>query len=165
MNLTSAYWKNANYPVIRSVDNLNATIKSVSFNIGYLPEFSQNDRKSQVNNAWYLYTSKKQYPYAVDNKIGSILSPNTYRSGSAFRGWSERIGNRFNSLLINKGNKSYLYLDYTGAMADEIAMPIELVGKKIKVLQSENLTVLSDVVTEKINVISSGNAFADIELQ
>ncbi len=152
MNLTSEYWENSNMPVYRSVDGFDGVV-NVNFNIGFIPIMSQADRNIQINNAWFLYTSKKQYPYAIDNKIGNVLPANTYRSGTAFRGWSERSESRYNEFIVERNKESYIFLDYISSVLDSYSIPEKYVGKDIEIYdKSSNVTVLTDVIFDKIDI-------------
>lgn len=154
MNLTSAYWEDINFPVIRSVDRLNGSNRAINFNIGYLPIMSQANRKDQINNAWWMWTSKKQYPNAIDNKIGSVLAVGETRAGVAFRGWSDGITDFYNKHKVVYNEDIYYFLDVFSVGIFRFSDD-ELIGKKIEVVyKTDNVNLLTELTSGYVDIQS-----------
>lgn len=152
MNLTNSYWESPSLPVFRTIDSLYGA-SNVNMNVGFIPILSQENRIDQVNNAWFLYPSKKQYPFAIDRKIGTVLPVNTQRSGLAFRGWSDRVSGRFNEYIVEHGDIAYIFLDYTSAVLDKYNLPQKYIGKNITIFdKSSNVSVLTEVIFDSVEL-------------
>jgi hypothetical protein len=87
INFTSEYWRNSDNPPHRTVDLLgDGSVDKVGFAMGYDLRIGEADnRANTVNDAWFIYSTGKSYPRALDTKIGieqqadSVWNFNTYR--------------------------------------------------------------------------------------
>lgn len=149
MNYTSAYWENG-IPPSRVVDMMQSTDINVNFNLGFLPiGVAGDNRSSNVENAWYLYPSKKLYPHAIDDKlnVSGSLPSGTVKTGSNFRGWSEATPERTNLFFVKNGTDTYAFADWHSVTNDLLPMPDYLIGKSVTVVQkTSNVTVASSIV-------------------
>lgn len=151
MNLTSEYWENPLLPPDRYIQSS----ENVVFNGGFLFDYGVggNSRKDLVNNAFFLYTSRKVYPHGIDDKI--VVTAGTNYSSVCFRIYSD-VANFNQSGLINQNgfeyeNKYYLYTDFNIEGYYDIDIDDKFVGKQITVLEkSSNVTLLSDIANSKI---------------
>lgn len=158
-NLTSSYWENPLMPPDRSIDVIdNSNGFKAAFTVTYLPYGSGGTkRKDNIDDAWYLFSSKKNYPKAITGKInvGGVLPSGTYKQGVLQRKWTNLIGesNHTVAYFAEHVNDVYLYADYHTICNDAIAVPFKYRGRTIEVIEkSSNVEVLSDVATDTIRV-------------
>ncbi|MGY3054387.1 hypothetical protein ACVWYG_002594 [Pedobacter sp. UYEF25] len=157
MNLTSAYWENPLSPPDRFLN----TSANLNLMAGYITDRgSQTSRKDAVNNAIFLNTTGKIYPYAFDKPY--VLSANSSFSTVAFRSYTNPANNptgRTNFSYVDLGNTIFIFLDYHGAIDDNIAANTKWIGKKVEVYEKNAKCILfGNVVTASINILSTASA-------
>lgn len=158
VNLTSAYFEDANNPPERFVQYLanSASQRQVGFAIGFIKgKGLEVNRKNYVEKAFSMSTIKKQYPYEIDTKF--TLVNNTVYSGYMFRAYFSAVSlpsGRIAQYSFKDGSDTYIYLDWNTAFTDTIVMPIKFIGKSISILEkSANVTITDSVVSANLSIV------------
>jgi len=159
INLTSAYWENPLSPPDRIV-NLNS---NVIVHSGYITDRGVGlDRKDKVTNAIYLVATRKIYPMGLWNSSPLTLVANSFYSAVVFRTFRNPIDNpigRTNYDFVDLGSEVFVFADYHGALEDKLPIDKKWLGKKISVYEkNDNITVLSDVVSGDIDLLSTATS-------
>lgn len=150
LRIDSTDLKNAQIPPSRYIDVLRdeSNRKKYGFSMGYIIDKSNTkhaDRLINTDTFWDLRNSKKSYPVAINNLQ---LEAGDYMVFNGFRNYipeSDMTGN----VIINSvedGNDIYIYIDCHETVNAESAEISKYIGRKLKVIESENFTLLSDVV-------------------
>lgn len=111
-------------------------------------------RGSLLNDAGFLFTTRKMYPYGIASNLNPFLANNLY-SAVFFRQYFDAENPDFKnatSVTSHKvGNDTFYYIDYhTNTNLDVLPMPIELIGKQITIIEkSANMTLLNDIVAQE----------------
>ena len=153
MNLTSAYWEGSVAP-IRSVDIHEGTL-NVNYNLGVLPVGVGQDRSNYINNAWGVWVSKKNYPFAFDSKvhIGGVIPANTILQSVVFRGYSVRDSSRTNYFIAKAGLHYYIMLDWHTSGIDQVPIPSEIQGRSFEVVnKTSNIVILGSILGSVLEV-------------
>lgn len=155
--LSEAYWEDPNSPPDR-VLNFNANVNLL---LGYITDRgAQTNRKDVVSNSMFFATSRKVYPMGVSKPI--TLEPNSFYSTVAYRCYTNPANNpagRTNFSYVELGNDVFIFVDYHGALDDNIPVKNEWIGKKLEVYEQNNrVTVIGDVVSGPINIVSTADA-------
>ena len=157
--ITSSYFENPLMPPDRSIDVIdNSNGFKAAFTLTYLPYgVGGTKRKDNCDNVWYLFSSKKNYPRAINSKInvGGVLPSGTYKQGVLQRKWTNLIGetNHTVAYYAEHVNDVFLYADYHQICNDAIAVPFKYRGRTVEVVEkSANVELLSDVATDTIRV-------------
>lgn len=159
MNITSEYWENPLLPPDRWLE----FSENIGLHSGYLFDYGVggDNRKDNINNAFFLYTSRKCYPHGIDTKI-SVNEGDSF-SAVTWRKYIDRDSINTNGIISKNvfeyNDKVYIYGDFNQIGIYEIEIPNEYVGKKIDVFEnSENVTLLNEISSKKILVkVSSSN--------
>jgi len=157
VNLTSAYWEDADSPPDRFVDlfkNSSGEYKA-SFSMGYLPIAYglPVTRKTLIDNALFLYTTKKLYPHLID--IGNPITANTSIQAVAFRKLSyvDSTKSAATSVcVIPYNNENYVFIDYHTVVDENVILPQELIGKTFTVIEKSDNVTVGTVVLNKLRV-------------
>lgn len=164
INLTPPYWEIPSKPPSRQIEFLANASGSIgpAFAMGYHPDSQLYiNRSSYINNAWYLYTSRKSYPFGIDGKLNSptyLLGGNSF-SGVMFRKF-------YDSNYVGKGNATsvmwyirngyyYVYIDYHVIISNDIiTLPVEMNNKSIYIIEQSTSIVLNtnSVIDSQISV-------------
>lgn len=157
MRITSEYWENQLLPPDRYIQSS----QHIAFNSGYLFDYGVGGtkRKDCINNAFYLYTSRKIYPYGIDDKID--VSGGTSYSAVGFRIYTdiEKFNKNgiINSNVFEYEGGLYLYLDFNAEGLFEVPIPSQYIGKKVEILEiSDNVELLSKISNTTI-MLKVGN--------
>lgn len=159
-NLTTQYWEDGNNPPDRLLHLFtNASGSFVAgFAVGYLPIANGNGdiRKSKIDNAMFLYSSKKAYFHLVDDggEDGKNWSAFIPFQSIVYRKPIFELSNKHTSAyFVPYGDKCYMYVDYHSICDDRIKIPSEYIGKQMKILEkSDNVTVYGTVTTDEVRV-------------
>ena len=153
MNLTSEYWENPLLPPDRYIQ----ASENIAFNGGYLFDYGigGTKRKDFVNNAFFLYTSRKVYPYGIDSKI--TVNAGSKYNAVCFRVYTDvqkfNVGGIINQNSFEYEGGLYVYTDFNNSGYFEITIPDKYIGRLINVLEkSTNVDVLSETSNSKILV-------------
>lgn len=146
MNLTSEYWENRQLPPDRWIQFAN----NISFVGGYLFDkgVGGNRRKDAINNAFFLYTSRKCYPYGIDSKI-ALTAGKSY-SAVNIRKYipvvSTSIPNNICTMFEYNG-ELYIYFDAWANGIYTIKIPTDYVNGELLLFEkSNNVEMLSSSV-------------------
>lgn len=127
--------------------------KTVGFSHGYLPEYS--NRQSTTNKAWNISTGRKSYPYLINGgQLGATLAAKSPYSSVFFRKYhvTSEVAGRLSLCQFEFNNRHYFIADYQAAVTDNIVLPVNVIGKKLNIVEkSDNLKVLS-VVSNTVTV-------------
>lgn len=157
LNFINTYWENPNSPPDRAIDLFKdgTGTNKIGFAMGYLPVGDGVNRSTKVTNAWNIHSSKKSYPHFVDDALGNPISADRAIQGIAYRKFYD-ISNpsqRTSLYTIPFNEKTYLYIDYHGAIDDYIELDKKFIGKTFTVIEkSSNVTVYGSMVTDKLRV-------------
>ena len=160
MNATSTYWEDEDNPPDRLLHlYTNGSNQYVAgFAVGYLPIAygAASVRKSNISNAFYLYSTMKAYFRLVDNggTDQGAWSAYTPLQCVIYRKPVLDVANiHTDAYFIPYGDKCYLYADYHAVADDRIKVPAEYVGKPITVVEkSSNVTVYGSIATDEIRI-------------
>lgn len=152
MNITSTYWENPQLPPDRWMQyNDNIALHS-----GYLFDYGVggNNRKDNINNAFYLYTSRKCYPHGIS---GVPTHAGDVYSAVVWRKYIDRSEVNTNGVIARNvfeyNNKCYIYADFNSEGIYEIDIPAKYIGKNIEVFEnSDNVSLLSSIANAKVLV-------------
>ena len=156
---TSSYFEVPTSPPDRCVDIIrnSAGFKAGSI-MAYLPiGVGIPNRNTNVSSAWYLFTTRKNYPYAIDNilNVGGSVPLGTYKQGVVASKWvnlENETDRTFHTLFEHEG-VVYLYVDYHQSVIDKITVPEAYKGKRVTVVEkSTNVNVLTDIVTDSVRL-------------
>ena len=161
LDITSEYWENELLPPDRWIMN----DSNIAFNAGYLFDYGVggNNRKDNIGNAFFLYTSRKMYPHGIDGmKLGNVSGGSSY-SSVAYRIYKpssefEQNGKRMiNCFEFN--DKYYMYLDFSAVGNYEIEIPQKYIGKTVEIFEkSSNVNLLTPITSNSILVsVSTSN--------
>ena len=152
-NLTSEYWENPMLPPDRWIQ----IGQSFALHSGYLFDYGVGGikRKDLINNAFFLYDSRKIYPHGIDNKL-SIKSGDNY-SAVVWRSYLPTKDINNNGIIaINVfefEGACYIYADFNLPGIYEIKIPNEYIGKVVDVFEkSDNITLLTEIASTTILV-------------
>lgn len=152
-NFTSEYWENPLSPPDRYVQ----MSENIALNAGYLFDYGVggSDRKDLVDNAMFIYTSRKCYPHGIDDKL-TISAGDNY-SAVCFKHYLDRATIDTGGIVSQNGfeyeGAYYIYADYSAVGIYEIDVPSNFIGKKIEILEnSSNMSLLTEIATSKILV-------------
>lgn len=157
VNLTSEYWEVPNSPPDRLIDFYKdvSGVSKIGFVVGYLPT-EDNMASRNVNNAWFLYTTKKSYPHFVDNSLQNPLQAGTTIRGMAYRKFYDipsDNSNRISMYTVPFEDRIYLYIDYQGETNDEFFLPSDCIGKAWAVIEkSDNITVCDSAIKNRLRI-------------
>jgi len=160
VNATTQYWEDANNPPDRMLHlytNGNGKY-AAGFAVGYLPiaEGAAAVRKTNINNAMYLYNTKKAYFHLVDSggtDEGAWAAYKPFQSIVYRKPIMDVANIHTDAYFVPLGEKCYLYADYHAIANDRIKVPAEYVGKPITVVEkSSNVTVYGTIATDEIRV-------------
>lgn len=159
LNLTTAYWENPLSPPDRSVMFNN----NIILNSGYILDKGQGvDRKSRIDDSFFLATSRKLYPRFIS--IPFNMENNDFYSGMAFRIYTNPANNpvgRTNYSFFQRNDEVYMWMDYHGSIIDHIKMKDKWSGMKINVIEkSNNIKIQDSIVSDSITVISTAEPTA-----
>ena len=146
MNINSAYWEKPLLPPDRYIQ----LSPNVAISCGYLFDtgVGGNNRKDMITNAFYLYTSRKCYPYGIDSKIdvnaGDVFSAVTWR---IYRDIACIDTNGIIDVNCFEYNDNlYIYADFNQSGVYSIKIPGKYVGKQIHVFEkSDNVELLTPI--------------------
>lgn len=148
INLIKSTWENSTNAPDRFV-NYSSTY---GFAIGYVKD--KGYQRDSIDNAAFLYTSRKIYPYSVRGI--STLEPYQTFSTQAFRSYQDRSlypSGRISEVKWTDNGETYIMLDWNASIFDTIKIPKEAVGKQITIIEkTSNVTLLSTVSTSEINI-------------
>ena len=163
INMSSAWWEDANSPPDRFIQfaktSGGAKNNNFGFILGYCPEIGlgvPTTRKTKANaDAFNLFTSKKQYPKAVAGASVDYPYPYTVNANSNFDIVAFRcpINYKLDPTATNMswyyvGDTIYLMLDYHVDLNKVLVLPQKFVGKTVTVVEkSANFTLGSTIVT------------------
>ena len=152
-NLTSEYWENPMLPPDRWIQ----IGQSFALHSGYLFDYGigGEKRKDCINNAFFLYDSRKIYPHGIDNKL-TINSGDNY-SAVVWRSYLPIKDINNNGIIaINVfefEGACYIYSDFNLPGIYEIKIPNEYIGKVVNVFEkSDNITLLTEIASTTILV-------------
>lgn len=159
MNLTSEYWENPQLPPDRWLEYS----ENIGVASGYLFDYGVGGvyRKDNINNAFFLYTSRKVYPHGIDSKIS--LQAGESKSAVVFRSYKDVAVIDKNGIIlantVEYNGALYLYVDFNAAGMYNIEIPAEYCGKKIDLFEkSSNVDLISSMSSGRILVkVSSSN--------
>ncbi len=160
LNFTSAFWETSGFVPERAIEYIaNGSNLIHGFAHGFVPTLGVGDsiqRFASVNNAGFIFTSGKNYPFGIDTKIGSPVTAGTWKSAVAYRRYfdasANSLGKKSSLYYYTVGSETFVYVDYhTTVKGDKVSLPAELRGKKISVVyKSSNLTINSQFSTDGI---------------
>lgn len=159
MNLTSEYWENPQLPPDRWLEYS----ENIGVASGYLFDYGVGgeNRKDNINNAFFLYTSRKVYPHGIDSKIS--LQAGESKSAVVFRSYKDVDKINKNGIIlantVEYNGALYLYVDFNAAGMYNIEIPADYCGKTIAVFEkSSNVDLISSISSGRILVkVSSSN--------
>lgn len=159
MNLTSEYWENPQLPPDRWLEYS----ENIGVASGYLFDYGVGgeNRKDNINNAFFLYTSRKVYPHGIDSKIS--LQGGESKSAVVFRSYMDvSVIDKNGIILANTveyNGALYLYADFNAAGMYNIEIPADYCGKKIDLFEkSSNVDLISSMSSGCILVkVTSSN--------
>jgi hypothetical protein len=167
-----AKWLDANNPpnrFIQYVTSSNGT-KLCGYALGYNLDLGVTvpATRKTIFNAYNIYTSLKQYPYAINYWPAQTVNSNTVYDVIAFRA---PINYAVNPIPLCatwytvKGT-DYALIDLAGAYNGNITFPSELTGKKITIVEQQGtIAVKSSFFTQRgIMVDASGPASLVLKL-
>lgn len=168
MRFTSEYWENPVLPPDRWIQ----ASDNIAFNAGYLFDYGVggDKRKDAVNNTFFLYVSRKIYPYGIDSKL-TVKAGDVY-DAVCFRIYSDI--NKFNKDGIINTNvfeyegKLYIHADFNKAGFYDIDIPDKYIGKVVQVFEnSDNVKLMTKISNSKllIKVESSDPMYGYIVMQ
>lgn len=165
INFTASTWEDATYPPERGMFLIGEGVPEHGFAHGYIPTRSLGDtltRLSRISRAWNIGSGNKSYPFAIDNKLGS-LSQGSYYGGMLYQKWFPVTDADKTTYWIDvTDNEAVLFADYQSAiLLDKIALPAKYEGRSCEVVyKSENIKLWSgEVVNGTVVVSSSGNGY------
>ena len=142
---TSPYIDDLNSPPDRQTMFLKKNAESnydIGLAFGYSPlSSSTRDCLDYGQGCWWIYTSKKVYPVYVGGT--GVTNSGTY-DVYAYRQWIDPKMYNINKSAYwnNQDGHDYVYVDYHESVTDDItALPTSYVGKAIRVVESENISL------------------------
>jgi hypothetical protein len=124
------------------------------------------DRNSYISSdAGFIYTSRKMYPYAIQPNASS-LADYTYNFTS-FRIpiISFDIDDTVKFAGYCKvGKDYYFFCCHNSAISKTIAVPSEMVGKKVETIISRNASCINSIVSYGIDVKTTGEGYLLLKL-
>lgn len=161
LELTAARWADANNPPSRFVQfaktSGGAKSNNFGFTLGYCTDVGIGvpaTRKDLAASAGFIYTSKKQYPKLITGGStdypDSLIPANTLIDAVCFRC---PINYNYDTDATNiswyyVGDTIYLMLDYHTNVNKMVALPTEMSGRAVTVLEkSANMTIGSSFVS------------------
>jgi hypothetical protein len=168
---TSAYYENSNIPPHRNIDwavNSSTSVKKVGFAFGYLPDKSSGKHAQRLINtprAWDMRGTKKSYPIAL---TGLTLEPGQYFNFTAYRNYLSPNWkpNATDFYIVQDKKDVYVFIDYHQSVSFENIKLDNYIGKSISVVESENFTIVNDIVDADgvIFTIANGYGYAILKL-
>jgi hypothetical protein len=120
----------------------------VGFTFGYIVDKSNSkntDRLANTPNGWDMRGTKKSYPIAMS---GKTINAGDYKTFLAYRNYlsPNTMSGATNINIVRDKKDTYIYIDFHQSVTGKnIKLPNEI-GKEITVIDSENFTLLNDVV-------------------
>lgn len=132
---------------------------------GYLPILSADPtvrRTLAAKKALELNNNEaKIYFSAIDSASITTLNPGDFFSVTAYRNYFRRPAGRTNSYTVSSKQGDFLFLDWHIATLDQVALPTELIGRALSVVEkSDTVTVLSQAATSRVAVKTTGAGYA-----
>jgi len=173
VNLLSSYWEDINNPPDRFLQvgktSGGLPYQNFGFIMGYCLERGigkPSVRKANITNAGNIFTTKKQYPHAIDNRY---LNAGEYFDCVAFRC---PVNYNYDSQATNVSwyyvnNDVYLMLDYHVDVNKALELPTDFIGKNVTVVEkTDSFTINSEFVTaDGINIsVTGGYGYAVLKL-
>ncbi|MDD3926437.1 MAG: hypothetical protein PHT33_07250, partial [bacterium] len=179
LSLGTDSWSDADNPPERFAQ-LVKTVEGVTSH-GFLMGYSQLRgigvpaiRKTLVNNAFFLYVSRKQYPHGIDNGMTGLvngrLPADSYFEAVGYRCWINPAIDPDATVCTwyMDGNDIVLVLDYhKNLKMHQVALPAQFVGKTITAVDvSASTTVHSRIVSNDglLISVSGGYGYAVLRL-
>jgi hypothetical protein len=153
MNITSEYWESETAVPDRWLQ----ISPYVGLHSGFMYDYGIGGlkRKELIDNAFYLYTSRKIYPRGIDSKIkvnsGDCYSAVVWRNYIPVSKINKNGIISVNQFEYNRAH--YIYGDYNQSGVFTINIPPKYVGKPIEILESSsNVSLLSNISTSDLLV-------------
>jgi len=180
VEVTKATWSIADNPPDRFIQfsKTSEGLKNSNFGftVGYCPEIGigkPSVRKDLIDSAFYMYTTKKQYPKGISlNSIkypDNLIPANTNFDMVAFR-CPINYGldtDATNISWYKVSNDIYLMLDYHVNIDKVLSLPVSMLNKKITVVEKTDSFVLSSdyVSYDGIKIaVTGGYGYAVLKL-
>ncbi len=110
----------------------------LGFAMGYSPR-EQAVRSANTATAMWIWTSKKSYPVALDQKRGRNIPAGFELAFQVYRYYfvpGKLSANAFSAYLVDAGNESWLFLDYRQPVSgDTVRLPGVTDGSRIEILE------------------------------
>jgi hypothetical protein len=167
-----AKWLDANNPPNRFIQYVTSSTgtKLCGYALGYNLDLGVTvpATRKTIFNAYNIYTSLKQYPYAINYWPAQTVNSNTVYDVVAFRAPINYAVNPIplcSTWYTVKGT-DYALIDLAGAYNGNITFPSELTGKKITIVEQQGtIAVKSGFFTQRgIMVDASGPASLVLKL-
>ncbi|AIM37365.1 hypothetical protein KO02_12180 [Sphingobacterium sp. ML3W] len=146
-----SFWED---PLKSPIRVMNFIPGNYGIHLGYIRDLGDSvNRESLVNDAIFLNTTKKLYPKGID--LGQVKDAGTYFSIVAFRNIVDltNVGPVRTSFDYSIANDAlYVFADYHVSGYDRLDIPVEFSGKKITVLDSKGVELVSEIATGSITV-------------
>lgn len=159
INIKSTDWISPTNPADRFINFNNDYIIHGGYirnvGLGKIMETTVND------NSFLISTVRKIYPFIKSDSPAEIMEVNDFYSGVAFRQIKKTSDNptgRLNYTYVDNNGSVYLFVDYNDTMMDKLEINPDWVGKEIEVVDSYNVSCLSDVFTSFISISSTATA-------
>ena len=165
LQLAKANWESATNPPDRFVQYTS----SYSFATGFVKD--KGYQRENNTSAGWLHTTRKIYPYGVYSGTQTL---NPYQSFSlqSFRSYQNRTpypSGRISKVEWMDNGEYYLMLDWNTSVFENIALPKEVIGKQITIIEkTSNVSVLSTVATSELAinvVVDSTNVYGYLVLK
>ena len=171
LNFTSSDFINTNKPPNRVVDWLfDGVNKKYGYTVGYIVDKTNSSdakRMAQIGNNifWDMRSTKKIYPNAL---MGLNLNAGDYYTFECYRNYlsPNKVNEATNINIIEDKKDVYVYIDYHKIINGKNIKLDNYIGKSITILDSQNFSLLNDIVdTEGITFnITNDYGYAVLKL-
>jgi hypothetical protein len=142
---TETYWADKERPVDRVIQ-ING---NCGFALGFLPYGVGKDLKKYTNMTFEVRKDTgKVYPHGVDSyKSGDTLSPDSVYTAVLYRCFFKynEVDGRIGMYYLEFDNKYFVFADYSKQMNDHLVISEKMNGKRISVINSNNVVLKTDI--------------------
>ncbi|WP_277680085.1 hypothetical protein [Gracilibacillus dipsosauri] len=144
---SAPYLEDPNKPPNRYVDWLyNGNDKKYGFSMGLIVDKSNTKNSDRVTNIngyyWNMRNTKKSYPVVI---FDITLNEGEYLSFLGYRNYLTPTQATIENIVQDKKD-TYIIVDYHNTVIGENINLNDLIGKSVEVIDSENFTLLNDVI-------------------
>ena len=152
---TETYWADKEKPVDRVIQ-ING---DCGLALGFLPYGVGKDLKKYTSFTFEIRNDTgKVYPHGVDyNKQGATLPPESVYSAVLYRCFFRynEVDGRIGMYYLGFDNKYFVFADYAKQMNDHLVISEKLNGKRISVINSNNVELKTDIYNDGLYLSAS----------